>query len=60
MSGGTEVLIDDTGGIYAEGEAPRQAPHVRMAMEQSILTHTDDVVRIIRSELPAIIIMPRA
>lgn len=53
MSGGTEVLIDDTGGIYAEGEAPREAPHVRMAMEQSILTHTADVVRIIRSELPA-------
>jgi phage tail-like protein len=53
MSGGGDVLIDDTGGIYAEGEAPREAPHVRMAMSDSILAETDDVVRIIRSELPA-------
>ncbi|MAT03657.1 MAG: phage tail protein [Acidimicrobiaceae bacterium] len=53
MSGGGEVLIDDSGGIYAEGEAPRDAPHVRMAMSDSILAHTDDVIRIIRSELPA-------
>ena len=53
MSGGGDVLIDDTGGVYAEGEAPRNPPHVRMAMSGSILTHIEDAVRIIRSELPA-------
>lgn len=53
MSGDGEVLIDDTGGVYAEGEAPRRPSHVRMAMSGSILSQTDDVIRIIRSELPA-------
>lgn len=53
MSGGGEVLIDDTGGVYPEGEAPATAPHVRMVMSDSILTHTADVIRIIRAELPA-------
>lgn len=53
MSGGGDVLVDDSGGVYAEGEAPRTAPHVRMAMSESILTHTDDVIRIVRAELPA-------
>ena len=53
MSGGGEVLVEDTGGVYPEGEAPGTAPHVRMVMPGSILTHTADVIRIIRAELPA-------
>lgn len=53
MSGGEDVTVEDSGGIYPEGEAPRHPPHVRMSMPGSILTHDDDVIRIIRSELPA-------
>jgi phage tail-like protein len=55
MSGVEEVRVDDSGGVYAEGEAPRQAPHVDLEMADAGWADPDDIVRIVRSELPAVV-----
>ena len=45
--------ISDTGGVYAEGEAPENPAHVRIKVESSGWTTEDDLLDLVRSELPA-------
>lgn len=53
ISGTDGVRVEDSGGIYPEGESPRTAPHVHLEMDDAGWAHPDDIVRIVRSELPA-------
>lgn len=53
LSGGGEVNVRDTGGVFAEGEAPGGPAHVRLDMASAGWNRVDDLVRIIRDELPA-------
>lgn len=46
------VIVEDSGGVYAD-DAPRTAPHVRMSVPGTGWTTEADLLRIIRSELPA-------
>lgn len=48
-----EVTVDDSGGIFHEGESPGNPPHVKLVMGASDWANHNDIVRIIRSELPA-------
>lgn len=48
-----DVVIRDSGGVYPAGEAPAAAPHVRIEVGRPKLAETDDLVRIVRDELPA-------
>lgn len=52
ITGGV-VVIDDSGGVFAEGEAPGGPALVRIEVESSGFTDADDLVRIVRDELPA-------
>ena len=45
--------IADSGGVYAEGEAPENPGHVRIKVESSGWTTEDDLLDLVRSELPA-------
>jgi phage tail-like protein len=45
--------ITDTGGVFAEGEAPDNPAHVRIRVESSGWTTEDDLLDLVRSELPA-------
>ena len=45
--------ITDSGGVYAEGEAPENAAHVTIRVESSGWTTEDDLLDLVRSELPA-------
>lgn len=47
-----DVIVDDSGGVYTD-DAPRTAPHVRMSVPDSGWTTEADLLRIVRSELPA-------
>lgn len=53
LSGGGTVEVRDTGGVFAEGEAPGGAAHVRLDMESAGWNRVDDLIRIVRDELPA-------
>ena len=53
ISGSDDVTVEDSGGVYAEGEAPRRPPHVSLGMPSSRWAHPDDIVTIVRGELPA-------
>jgi phage tail-like protein len=48
-----EVTVDDSGGVYPEGDAPRTAPHVRIAVEGTGWATEEDLLVMIRTELPA-------
>ena len=50
---GAPVTIADSGGVYAEGEAPDNAPHVVIHLSASPWATDPDLHRIVRSELPA-------
>ena len=50
---GAPVVIRDTGGVFAEGEAPGGPPHVRIDLTEVSWMHHDDVLRVVRDELPA-------
>jgi phage tail-like protein len=50
---GAPADVEDRGGIFAEGEAPFDAAHVRLSVETSGWATEDDLIRIVRSELPA-------
>jgi phage tail-like protein len=52
LSGGP-VEVRDTGGVFPEGESPHAPPHVRLDLAQAGWNRTADLIRIIRSELPA-------
>ena len=47
------VSIEDSGGVFPEGEAPAAPPHVRIDVESTGWNSTNDLVRIVRDELPA-------
>jgi phage tail-like protein len=47
------VEVRDTGGVFPEGESPGAPSHVRLDVGSSGWNRTDDLVRIIRAELPA-------
>ena len=50
---GAPVIITDSGGVYAEGEAPDSAPHVVIIARTSSWATDADLHRIVRAELPA-------
>lgn len=50
---GGEVEVRDTGGVFAEGEAPGGPAHVRLDLADLGWMHRDDVLRVVRDELPA-------
>jgi len=47
------VTVSDSGGVYHEGEAPAAPPHVRLEIESTGWADEDDLVQIVRAELPA-------
>jgi phage tail-like protein len=47
------AVVQDSGGVYADGEAPPNAPHVRLYVERSGWATENDLLRIVRAELPA-------
>ncbi|HZB42674.1 MAG TPA: phage tail protein [Ilumatobacter sp.] len=53
LSGGADVEVTDSGGVFGEGEASAAPPHVRLDMSRTGWSRVDDVVRIVRQELPA-------
>ena len=50
---GATATVEDNGGVFLEGEAPDRPPHVRLDVETSGWATEHDLVRIVRSELPA-------
>jgi phage tail-like protein len=53
LSGDDRVDVRDSGGVFPEGEAPHASPHVRLDMATAGWSSSDDLVRIVRDELPA-------
>jgi phage tail-like protein len=47
------VEIHDSGGVYREGEAPENPAHVRIKVESSGWTTENDLLDLVRGELPA-------
>lgn len=50
---GQEAIVRDSGGVFVEGEAPPRPPHVYMAVASSGWATPQDLLAIVRSELPA-------
>jgi phage tail-like protein len=50
---GAPAFVEDSGGVYAEGESPGRPPHVRIEVASSGWATEPDLLRIVRSELPA-------
>jgi phage tail-like protein len=50
---GVEPDIVDSGGVYLENEAPASVPHVRISVSASGPATDQDLLRIVREELPA-------
>jgi len=50
---GGEVQVRDTGGVFAEGEAPGGPPHVRIDVNDVGWMSPKDLLRVVRDELPA-------
>jgi phage tail-like protein len=48
-----DVEVRDTGGVFHEGESPGAPSHVRLNVVSSGWNRTDDLIRIVRAELPA-------
>ena len=53
LSDDDQVVVDDTGGVWAEGESTAAPPHVRLEMRGSSWAAPSDVVSIVRAEVPA-------
>lgn len=53
LIGGGEVVVDDSGEVVPEGESSGAAPHVHITVESTGWARPDDLVRIVRDELPA-------
>lgn len=53
MVTGDAAEVVDSGGVYAEGEAPENEHHVRITVTSSGWTTEDDLLDLVRSELPA-------
>ena len=52
ISGGP-ATVEDSGGVYPEGESPDRPAHVRLAVESSGWASPVDLLTIVRAELPA-------
>ena len=52
-SDGQEPVIEDSGGVYLKGEAPERAPHVHIEVSPREWPTDQDLVRILREEIPA-------
>ena len=50
---GADVEVRDTGGVFAEGEAPDDPPHVRIDVQSLGWNVLKDFARIVRDEVPA-------
>lgn len=50
---GEEAEVEDSGGVYLEDEAPDTAPHVSIRLASTGHATLQDLMRIIRIELPA-------
>ena len=50
---GETATIEDSGGVYLEGEAPGAPPHVVVRISALGLAEKDDLVEILGNELPA-------
>lgn len=50
---GGPVEVQDSGGVFAKEEAPGGPPHVRLDVMSTGWNNTDDLIRIVRAELPA-------
>jgi phage tail-like protein len=50
---GEPAVVEDSGGVYPEGESPGRPAHVRIAVRSTGWADPHDLVRIVRSELPA-------
>lgn len=50
---GAPAEVTDGGGVFHEGEAPQNAAHVTLRVESSGWATEADLLRIVRSELPA-------
>lgn len=53
LSGGAAVSVSDSGGVFEEGTAPTDQPHVSIRLGSGGWNSTGDLLRIIRGELPA-------
>ena len=47
------AAVHDTGGVYAEGEAPPVVPHIRIEVAALGRATETDLLRIVKSEIPA-------
>ena len=50
---GQPAVVADTGGVYLEDEAPGAAAHVRLEVASTGWANEEDLLSILRSELPA-------
>lgn len=50
---GSEPEIEDSGGVFLEDEAPEAWPHVSIRLPSAGRATVNDLIRIIRAELPA-------
>jgi phage tail-like protein len=50
---GGPVEVQDSGGVFAKEEAPGGPPHVRLDVQNAGWNKVDDLIRIVRAELPA-------
>jgi phage tail-like protein len=50
---GQPAMVTDSGGVYLEDESPGNAPHVRLEVASEGWASDDDLLDIVRSELPA-------
>jgi phage tail-like protein len=46
-------VVEDSGGVYAEGEARNRPPHVHIEVQPTDWPTETDLVRILREEIPA-------
>lgn len=53
--GPPRVTVSDSGGVFRLHDAPRSAPHVDVTMVPSEWASDQDVIRILRDELPAFV-----
>ncbi len=50
---GADVEVIDTGGVYPQDESPAAPPHVTITLQSAGWNSVDDLIRIVRDELPA-------
>ena len=53
MISGEPATVEDSGGVYVEGESPGNPPHVKLTVASTGWATEVDLLRIVESELPA-------